>query len=457
MEQEIHITLRFNLATGKANLNEIVYSLKELRDPLVLNILKQILIGYDDLISERLSQTKIYPSKARKGLGRHISKGDPGERFCRGRKIRKRGYRNVVRRFSTVFGKLELPIRVAECCKCGARYSPLLSALRVGRYARNETNLEHEVIEAVIDTNYRRLIDGRSIDISLGGIHNMVVGSNIDETFQESVSVEDLTAIIADGTGVKQQRGRKGELRAVIGITKGGRVEPLGSFANTEWPEIERNIKERIKEAEPYNIPFIYDGEPGLDDFLSEVAKSQRCTWHGPRGLYHALWEDGLKKKESQPETDKIKQLIGIELPEGEFELLKEEDKEQIKRRYESSKSEINELIRTFQDKGYRHGASYLNKISERLFTNIELWLKTGVIAPKTTSLLERLFREIGRRLKRIAWGWSDKAVTNISKMIMIRQYSRDKWEKYWKHKLGIEGHFSIQIVSNKLCPCQHL
>jgi len=457
MEQELYITLRFNLATGKANLNEIVYGLKEIRDPLMLKILKQILIGYDDLIAERLSQTKIYPSKARKGLGRHISKDDPEEHFCRGRKIRKRGYRNVARRFSTVFGKLELPIRVAECCKCGARYSPLLSALRVGRYARNETNLEHEVIEAVIDTNYRRLIDGRSIDISLGGIHNMVVGSNIDETFQESVSVEDFTAIIADGTGVKQHRGRKGELRAVIGITKGGRVEPLGSFTNTEWPEIERNIKERIKEAESYNIPFIYDGEPGLDDFLSEVAESQRCTWHGPRGLYHALWEDGLKKKESQPETDKIKQLIGIELPEGEFELLKEEDRELVKSRYESSKSEINELIRTFQDKGYRHGASYLDKISARLFTNIELWLKTGVIAPKTTSLLERLFREIGRRLKRIAWGWSDKAVTNISKMIMIRQYSRDKWEKYWKHKLGIEGHFSIQIVSAKLCPCQHL
>jgi len=48
MEQEIHITLRFNLATGKANLNEIVYELKELRDPLMLQILEQILRGYDD-------------------------------------------------------------------------------------------------------------------------------------------------------------------------------------------------------------------------------------------------------------------------------------------------------------------------------------------------------------------------------------------------------------------------
>ncbi len=307
MKRKITISLQFDLAIGKVNLNEIAYRIKELRDPLMLRVLEEILKSYDDLISERLSQTKIYPSKFRKGLGRHIRRDDPKERFCRGRKIRKRGYRSAARRFSTVFGKLDLPIRVAECLKCGACYSPLLSALQIGTYSHKEMNFEYEVIESVIDTNYRRLIDGRSIDISLGGIHNIVVGSDIDETFQEPVSAKDLSGIIADGTGVKQKQGRKGELRNVIGITKEGRVEPLGCFTNTPWPEIERIVKERIKEAESYNIPFIYDGDPGLDDFLADVAESQRCTWHGPRGLYHSLWQDGLKKKDSQPETDKIK------------------------------------------------------------------------------------------------------------------------------------------------------
>ncbi|MFH1593780.1 MAG: hypothetical protein ABID09_03670 [Candidatus Omnitrophota bacterium] len=446
MKREITITLQYDLAIGKVNLNEIVYKLKELRDHLMLRILEEILRSYDDLISERLRQTKIYPSKARKGLGQHLGRGNSEGRFCRGRKIRKRGYRKEPRRISTVFGMLDLRIRVAECFKCGARYSPLLSALQIVPHSRKEMNFEHEVIESVIDTNYRRLIDGRSIDISLGGIHNIVVGSDIDKTFQESVSVEDLSGIMADGTGVKQHKGRKGELRNVIGITKAGRVRPLGCFTNTTWPEIASIIRERIKESGSYNIPFVYDGEPGLDDFLAEVAETQRCAWHGPRGLYHSLWEDGLKKKESQPETDKIKQLIGIELPEGAFEILKEEDKAPVRSRYESSKKEIRELINTFYEKGYRHGASYLEKLSGQLFTNVEIWLETGVIAPKTTSLLERVFREIGRRLKRIAWGWSDTAVTNISKMIMIRQYSRDRWEQYWKEKLGIKGYFNIRI-----------
>ena len=446
MEQQIHITLQYDLAIGDVNLNEIIYRLNEIRNHLMLQITEKIIKDYDDVIAERLSRTDIYPSKARRGLGRHIRKSDPDGRFCRGRKVRKRGYRKDPRKLSTCFGDLAVAIREVECCTCGVRYSPILSALKIGPYARKEMNFEHEVIEAVIDTNYRRLIDGRSIDISLGGIHNIVVGSDIDETFQEPISVDDFSAILADGTGVKQQKGSKGELRVVVGITKSGRVEPLGSFSNTDWSEIEERIKDRIKEAKAYDIPFIYDGEPGLDNFLADVAETQRCTWHAPRGLYHSLWQDGFKKKDSQPEMDKIKKLIGIELPEGDFELLKEEDKQQVNEKYESSKTQIKELIETFREKGYKHGASYLENLSDRLFTNIEHWLKTGVIAPKTTSLLERLFREVGRRLKKIAWGWSDKAVTNISKMIMIKQYSREKWEQYWKDKLGIKGYFNIQI-----------
>jgi hypothetical protein len=330
----------------------------------------------------------------------------------------------------------------------------LLQALDIAAYARRETNLEYEVTEAVIDTNYRRLIDGRSIDISLGGIHNIVVGSDVGQVLEEPVELNDLSGIMADGTGVKQKKGKKGELRAVIGITRAGRVKPLGCFTNTEWSEVETEIKNRLKQEERQGsedarrIPFVYDGEPGLDNFLATVTETQRCTWHASRGLYHALWEDGLKKKQSRPQTDKVKQLVGIELPAGDFELLKEVDKEEVKSKYTASKEQIEELINTFREKGYHQGATYLENIAKRLFTHIEIWLKTGVIAPKTTSLLERVFREIGRRLKRIAWGWSDRAVTNLSKMIMIRQYSRNKWEQFWKEKLGIKGFFEIQVLS---------
>ncbi len=45
MKRCVSITCDFDLAIGKVNLNEIVYRLKEIRNSLMLQILKQILMG----------------------------------------------------------------------------------------------------------------------------------------------------------------------------------------------------------------------------------------------------------------------------------------------------------------------------------------------------------------------------------------------------------------------------
>jgi hypothetical protein len=324
----------------------------------------------------------------------------------------------------------------------------LLPALKIERYGRKEGNLEQEVIEAVIDTNYRRLTDGISVDLSLGGIHNIVVGSDIDKTMTEPILTTELQAILGDGTGVKQYRGKKGELRAVVGITSAGRVKPLGSFVNTPWSEIEKEIRPRIQSDKQIKIPFIYDGEPGLDKFLAGVTETQRCTWHAPRGLSYSLWKDGVAKGKRDEMTDEIKGLIGIELPEEDYELLKEEDKQPVLGQYEKSKKEMEELIVTFKQRGYNQGAAYLENLSKYIFTRVKIWIETGVISPKTTSLLERAFRELGRRLKKIAWGWSDQGALKMSKLILIKQYEPEKWQQYWLKKLGINGNFAVKLVS---------
>lgn len=129
MEQEIHITLRYNLAIGDVNLNEIIYRLNELKNLLMLWVTEKIVQDYDDIITERLSRTDIFPSKARRGLGQHIRKGDPEGLFCRGRKVRKRGYRKDSRKISTVFGDLFVAIREVECGTCGARVQPCFRCL----------------------------------------------------------------------------------------------------------------------------------------------------------------------------------------------------------------------------------------------------------------------------------------------------------------------------------------
>jgi len=452
MKSNLIIQLFFELATGQVNLNEIVYQLKEIGNQILLKMLEAILMAYQEEIVELLTG-KHFPEE-RRGLGYHQRKDDPKGRRCGGRKVKKRGFRGKPRKIKTVFGELELKIREVECIKCGARYCPLLNALGIEKYSRKEGNVEHEVIEAVIDTNYRRLIEGISVDISLGGVHNIVVGSDIDEPFEEEIDTEQLRGVASDGTKIKQYRGEKGELRTVVGIDSQGRVVPLGSWVNRSWEEIEQELKERFKNDEKLNIPSIFDGEPGLEHFLEDVVeRTQRCTWHAPRGLYHALWEDGLKKVDSQPFQNYLQELIGIEIPEEDYELLREEDKQGVKDQYEQSKQELQTLIEMFEENGYTRATEYLKGVAKDIFTHVEIWLDTGVICPKTTSLLERAFRELGRRLKKIAWGWSDKGAMNISKMILLKQYAREKWEAFWKKKLGIKEAFKIKLVSIEVSP----
>ena len=449
---EVKIELGFNWEVGKLNLNEIVYRVDELADELLRQVVEQVAEAYQKVVVERLKPG--HPSPERGGLGRHVLKGDSG-RLCRCRRVKLKGFRSAPRCINSKFGQLRIRLQVVECLGCGKRFSPLLDALGIEPYAGHEDVLENAVVDAVIDTNYRRLVEGHSLDVSLGSIHNFVAGSDIGDVLGDELELGRYEAIMADGTRFKKQGGKRGEMRVLVGITASGTLEPIGSWVDTPWQEIERQAKARIKEEASEQPPlFVYDGEPGLDDFLAgSVEGHQRCTWHAPRGLYHAMWEDGKGKKQSRPHEDEIARIVAVEIPEGEYDQLGSAAIEAVREAYKTAKKDMAELIEVLHKEECPHAVEYLRNLVKGMFRQVEMWLATGIVAPKTTSRLERLFRELGRRLKRIAWGWSDKVATNLSKMIMIKQYRPEVWKKYWLKKMGIEGNLTIWIQSVSVAP----
>ena len=443
---KVQIDLGFKWEVGKLGINELAYRVDELAPEILRQVMEQLAMAYQEEVAERLRPG--HSSSERAGLGRHEVKGKAGQK-CRCRRVKLKGFRVSPRRIKTKYGTMQIPLRVVECLGCGKRFCPLLDALKIEPYQRHEDVLEKAVIDAAIDTNYRRLIEGHGLDVSLGGIHNLVAGSDIDEVLKGELVLDDYQAVMADGTKFKEQGGKRGELRVCVGITASGRLEPIGSWVNTEWDEVERQVKARIK-VEPQQPPlFIYDGEPGLENFLAGlVSGEQRCAWHAPRGLYHAMWEDGHGKNESRPHEDTIARIVGIEIPEADYDVLGPEDIAQVRRSYEDAKEDLNHLIELLEEKNCVHAVQYLKNLAGGMFHQVEIWLATGIIAPKTTSRLERLFRELARRLKRIAWGWSDRVATKLSKMIMIKQYRPEVWKKYWLKKMGIEGYLTIWVQS---------
>jgi len=60
------------------------------------------------------------------------------------------------------------------------------------------------------------------------------------------------------------------------------------------------------------------------------------------------------------------------------------------------------------------------------------------------TSMIDRMMREIGRRLKKIAFGWSEKRAAKMARIIIKRITSGSKWDEYWRRQLRIEGNASL-------------
>ncbi len=71
--------------------------------------------------------------------------------------------------------------------------------------------------------------------------------------------------------------------------------------------------------------------------------------------------------------------------------------------------------------KGYDEATSYINRVSQNIFTYFKRWLLTRLITPRVSSMIERMMHEIARRLKRISFGWIPEGAARMAKIIIKR------------------------------------
>jgi hypothetical protein len=76
----------------------------------------------------------------------------------------------------------------------------------------------------------------------------------------------------------------------------------------------------------------------------------------------------------------------------------------------------------------------------------VRWWLKSGLVMPRASSMIERLMRELGRRLKRIAFGWSECGAAKMARIIIKRITSAGEWTAYWHARLRITGNVTLTL-----------
>ena len=70
--------------------------------------------------------------------------------------------------------------------------------------------------------------------------------------------------------------------------------------------------------------------------------------------------------------------------------------------------------------------------------------------------MVERVMQELGRRIKKIAYGWSDRGVTKVVRIILKRFANAGAWEEYWQKRMTIIDNVFIDIGNYK-CFSQNL
>ena len=439
------ITLEVLSATSEKgfSLDELVFKTKELFE-------KEGLAGFVGLIL-RLADEKICMNMVH-GKIKHSDQS-----CCSSPQYEYHGQSN--RQFRTSVGQVMIRWRRLKCTSCGKTSVPLREFLGLEPYQSKTSELEKMVTEIVSEQTYRRSSSHLStigtIPVPKSTAHRWVAQTDCDRIDD---SDETFDMLFADGTGYKRRPDKeaklnnRGELRIALGVDKSGSIVPLGAFSGKSWDEIAATIEGDRDDETPIADMLVSDGERGIAESFAKLCNShQRCHWHCVQDLSYTMWQDKAGKVERRQMQKKLAAIIGIELPEGDYEKVDDSDKTALTDAVAAGEYEIRKLIKKLLDKGYVTAADYLIRASKNMFSYIRRWLLTGIVGPRASSMIERMMRELARRLKRMAFGWSEEGAAKMARIIIKRFTSAGQWEKYWRDRLRIRNKVMLVLRSIKV------
>ena len=398
------------------------------------------------------------------------------------------------RKITTSLCEVTLRGTRVRCIGCGKSFVPLFLFFGLRRYQNKSNELTQKIIELVVDQSYRRsqgqLHSLTAARLSLGRLWRTLMKNDffeleivrkdlnssnfwlaMDKAVKEILLTDPLHAILADGTGFKLQRvplnveeeikkqknadskfiqkerPLQSEVRIIYGITKSQALIPLGVYADKEpWKKIGNDIyrrfgKNKNLKPEPIAEVLIADGEEGLFRGLKKLTRTvQRCQWHFTHDFKAVFqYQDNGSKaerkvyqSEAQATMDTLHEKIMT------TENLTEDKKLELEAEIIIAEEAMRTLANKLRDKQFYKAEGYTRNAVDKLFTYLRYYLKTGFLGAKVTSQLERFMREVGRRIKKIAWNWSPRGAAILCHLILVKTMNRALWENYWRQILKV-------------------
>lgn len=364
------------------------------------------------------------------------------------------------RKLKTSIGEVSLVLRRLKCLDCNKTFTPMMRLIDLKKYGRKSREFEKTSLETVTDQSFRRSAK----------VINKLTGFTTSHTTlhrwfwdTDSININQhkrVDNLIADGTGFKKEKdltgSNKGNIKIVLGYNDDGSVYPYGAWTQASWKDIGNLLKranhssDKIK-FKPIAGTLITDGEEELVRRLKKLAKThQRCLFHMTHELTPLLqYKDFVSKEQALKLSETLNDLLYIELPEPATDPLKSiEDKLKIELHLLKMKESIDDFINELKMMGYKKAKTFVENAKLQLFTYIENWINTGDSNPRVTSLVERVMREIKRRIKRMGYKWSEKGAEKMTRLILLQLSStKQHWETHWNEKMGINADIKLSFL----------
>lgn len=364
------------------------------------------------------------------------------------------------RKLKTSIGEVSLVLSRLKCLSCKKTFSPMARLFDLDKYSRKSREFEKISLETITDQSFRR--SAKSINEMMGfstshtTLHRWFWATDVVNMNQK----QKVDFLVADGTGFKKdkdlKKSNRGEIKVLIGYNKNGEVIPFGAWARASWKDIGNLIKSKNHPSDKIKFKtiaktLITDGEEDIVRHLKKLADThQRCLFHMTHELTPLLrYQDFVNKDEAIKISDELHDLLYLDLPEAESDPLKSlGHKLIIETHLLKMKKSIDEFILELKMMGYRKAKTFVENAKAQLFTYVENWIKTGLSNPKVTSLVERIMREIKRRIKRMGYKWSEQGAEKMTRLILLQLSStKHIWQTHWQEKMGIDADIKLSFL----------
>ncbi len=361
--------------------------------------------------------------------------------------FKRRGHRTRIIKSS--FGKFNYKLFQITCRKCNKTFSPFPKLLNIPK-GQFTDEFKQKLIGLSTELSYYKSAKETKIILnntaSPTSIHRWVNEDTLANIkISTTATIKSASTCMKDSTKVKAGNKERNKNGLDINVS----ISVKDRFNKYNRPHNEKNIlafsvgkhwdetmKDNNLDKDIFSPKIILtDGENTFDNLINKFSPQSlrlRCSWHAVRNLKWVL------KNQCDVEQDKINYFSDCL-----YSIVKKDN-------YPTASFNMDLLLDEL--KSHKKAYTYLLNAQQGILNNVKINRPKNFISEfdfttihTSTSILERLMREINRRTD-VGVRWTDRGCENLLKLFLIKKFQPTRWARIFKQKVHFKPVYNLRM-----------